>query len=103
MEYNKQYFLDKFNALKDEEMGEGFTKNCALWQCGVRIGKYLGMDSYVPTEESTALIKLLGGQEETDWRVVYRINDATNEYNTDEYNDLTPLQRILKRLNELPD
>lgn len=101
--FNKQYFIDKFSALKDEEVGkEDLNNHCSLWHCGVRIGNTkTSVRDYVPTEESTALIKLLGGETETDFREVFRWNDGT--YGGKNYEELPPRQRMLKVLNEAVD
>ncbi len=102
MEFNKQYFINKFTNLTNEEVGSSTLENhCALWHCGVRVGVTDGVRDYVPTDESTALIKLFGGNDEKHFNRIFRVNDATGEYYTKEYDELQPRERILKRLSEV--
>ncbi len=94
MEYTKEYFIEKFTKLTNDEVGIGLLSNhCALWHCGVRENPE--NKHYVPTEESTALIKLFGGDDENQFKVVTRINDASYVGN------ITPRERILNRLKSI--
>lgn len=93
--YTKEYFINKFQAIPEEDWGKGCVDNhCVLWHCGVRIDN---QGDYIPTEESEALGELLGPKEIPDvlYRV-YRINDGAVG---DE--ELSPKQRILNALNSI--
>ncbi len=86
--YTKEYFIEKFSALENHEIGSGNLKNhCALWHCGVR--------DYNMTDEASALCKLftpLTGSE--FYYSVFSINDNTGVVEGD-----TPKERLLNALN----
>ncbi len=91
MEYTKEYFIEKFEALKSEEIGTGDLKNhCALYHCGVR--------NWAPTLEANALSALFGGEYEGDYPVVYDVNDGNGIYSN---SGSTPKERILNKLKSL--
>lgn len=90
--FTKNYFITKFEAIPANEIGEGnLSRHCALWHCGVRLGE----KAYIPTNESTALIMLFGGKYETDYAVVYIVNDGRYE------DGKTAKDRILNKLKSL--
>ncbi len=96
--YSRDYFINKFKALTDKEVGRAsLERHCALWHCGVRIGKVevdgKTIEDYVPTDESTALIKLFGGKTKHQFTAVYSVNDG--------YDELSPRKRILNRLKTI--
>lgn len=105
MNFDKQYFIDKFDAIPEDEIGTGsMTNKCALWHCGLREYDEL-------TEEAAALIQLFGGKVQTshigikvdasttllsDFCYVYEVND-----NRPDSKGTTAKQRILTKLNSL--
>ncbi len=103
MEYNKEYFIEKFKAIPDNKwICNGDLQNkdnpeigCALFHCGVRVQGY----NYIHTDESLALGKLLSKEkvinEEDYFKIVYRINDGVDLNNT------TPKEAIIKALEKL--
>ena len=100
MTYNKEYFIKKFEAIPDTEIGESSLRNkCALYHCGVR-----SIDFYwVPTEESNALLRLfganfIGNPKTTDWEKVFNVNDG---WRANEILGKTPKERILNKLKSL--
>lgn len=107
MKYNKQYFIDKFTAIPNDEWAIGKCiddegRKCALGHCGIRT-----LDkSYLDNEEAFNLVKLLTPIYPkdisliADVQVVYDVNDG-NLYGDRE--ETTPKQRILEALNSLPD
>ncbi len=101
--YTKEYFIEKFNSIPDENWLEDGNLNhptkencgCALFHCGV---KKDAIGSYIATEEALALIELFGGNRNNSippYRVVYRVNDTAYE------KGLTPKQAIIEKLNSL--
>lgn len=108
MEYNKEYFINKINAIPDKEIGRITLDNhCILWHCGVRKGGE--NEGYVMTEESLALIRLF--QTSPVWdedykqafvelpdhpRAVYTINDTRDVVDKN-----SPKERLLYILNTL--
>jgi hypothetical protein len=84
MDYTREYFIEKFE--KASELY--FKRYCALEQCGVATD-----GAYEPTEESTALIELLGGKNPYDFKSVYSVNDM--HYASIDWN---PKKNILDRL-----
>jgi len=71
--YTKEYFVKKFEAIPEEEIGRGdLDKHCALYHCGVT-----SSPNYNHTEESKALAILLGGDE--DFMNVWEINDDRDD------------------------
>lgn len=98
--YTIDYFIEKFEAipLKNWVTGsEGFEcidgKACALGFCGIT--KREDGSNYVPTKESSALIRLFGGIDDLDWKAVYRVNDGFFELKG------TPKERVLNKLKLL--
>lgn len=92
--YTKEWFIHFFEKIDEKEIGKGsLYKKCALWHCGICRND---MTLYVPTEMSTALIKLFGGEKEDDYSYVYEINDGY-----DNYPGKTPKERILNKLKSL--
>lgn len=93
--YSKEWFIRKFEAIPDKKIGKGsLSNNCGLYHCGVRFGE---MD-YTITEEAAHLIRLFGGETDTDYPVVYDVNDNLNK----KYEGATPKQRLLNKLKSLP-
>lgn len=90
MKYTKQYFIDKFEAIPDDEIGRvSIDNHCALWHCGA--------ENYAETEESMALALLLNPLAETEIQrieTIFRIND---------FDRRNPKQNILAALRNLPD
>lgn len=102
MEYTKQYFIDKFTAIHDSQIGVGALTYpngepcCALGHCGMS-------DFDWPTEEALALNVLFAegrphqyeGGTTTIWSHVYRVND------NDQGVLSTPKSRIISKLQTL--
>ncbi len=58
MEYTKEYFIEKFSNLKNEDVGEGLLSDkCALYHVGVSDDGEL----WVPSEEAKQFMKLIKG------------------------------------------
>ncbi len=100
MEYTKEYFIEKFEAISEENWIEGAAgfilhdgKACALGHCGMTLDHTM---YYKPSNECIALIKLFGGKFDSDFQAVYRIND-----NNRIYKGATPKERILNKLKSL--
>lgn len=99
MKYTKQYFIDKFTAIHDSQIGVGALTYpngepcCALGHCGMS-------DFDWPTEEALALNTLFAAgrhQNEggtTIWSHVYRVNDNQVLFST-------PKSRIISKLQSL--
>ncbi len=98
--YDRNYFLNKFSSLGDEEVGSGTIKDhCTLWHCGVTSDE---KGFYTTTPEANALMKLFGAYLENendpsnnDYSKVYGINDDAKLHN------ISPRQAILDKLNSL--
>ncbi len=91
--YDKEYFIKKFEAIPEEEIGKGsLCDHCALWHCGVVNYRKL-------TEEAIALNKLFIGTNNhfvnSKYGHVISINDHRFEFGK------TPKQRILNKLRSL--
>lgn len=100
-EYNIDYFIKKFEAIPDNEIGEVKLENhCALWHCGVQDS------AYTMTQEALALADILKpGNLLTDrqkWQIVTNLNDGSYLGDCSHYGD-TPKERILNRLKELKE
>lgn len=111
MEYNKQYFIDKFEPIPDKlwitgSLGEE-EEHCAMGHCGTR-------SSDTITEETRALAQLfkplflpqfLDTQNiNIDYLIIYSINDNSNiHYLHTKLTSKTPKGRILEALKSLPD
>lgn len=97
MKYTKEYFIEKFKAIPDYEIGRGIHNHCALWHCGVRDNDL----DYISTPEAKALINLFGGKTETENEIeyiaVYAVNDGFGIDSTKS----TPKERILNKLQSL--
>lgn len=102
MQYTKEYFIAKFEAIPDERWTTGRYINpvgdccCALGHCGYRTGE-------LPTDEGLALNNLLRhhlNEDQRDWGVsaAPRINDGEHL----SYQQPTPKARILAALRDLP-
>lgn len=95
MEYNVDYFINKFEAIPEEEIKVGSIENhCSLWHCKC--------EDYVHiTEEAQSLIKLLSPLVPAGHlliaRPVWEINDGISE----NYLQPTPKQRILAALYDI--
>jgi hypothetical protein len=90
-EYTIDYFIEKFEAIPDNEIGlGGLSKQCALWHCGVRLNTFA-------TEESAALIKVFGAPSEWMRSYVFKVNDDTEG----RFPGKSPKERILNRLKLL--
>lgn len=88
MKYDVDYFINKFEAIPEEEWGTGTYNNlegqkCAYGHCGAPYN----------TEETEALDKIRGPG---NWAIA-TINDGKCPL----YNQDTPKQRILAALNDL--
>lgn len=103
MIYDKAYFIAKFAAIPDSEIGEcGLRNQCGLWHCGVRKEDDLNdLGLYVHTEESLALISLfsllkpkLSGLAAAFWCV--------NDGNDSRYSQTSARARIIAALHDLP-
>lgn len=86
MEFTRDYFIDKFQQVSEYH----FRYHCALEQCGVNI------DTYEPTEESMALVMILGGKTPFDFHKVYLINDEGFPRI-----DWSPKQNMIKALQSI--
>ena len=86
---NKQYFIDKFTAIPDEQWTTGFFtdkegRHCALGHCGAPSGY-----------EWRALSELVGRATQS---CISNINDGKDP----NFQQLTPKARILAALNSIP-
>jgi hypothetical protein len=90
MNYDKEYFIKKFEGIPENEIGSRYIENkCALYHCGINF-------SYSDTtKEAKALIKLFGGKHENDREAVWWINDMADELGA------SPKERILNKLKSL--
>jgi hypothetical protein len=80
MIYDRDYFIKKFEAIPEGEIGKASIKNhCALWHCGVD-------DQYNMTDEAQALLSVISATIEG----VYCINDDPK--NSAKENILTKLR-----------
>ncbi len=99
MEYNVDYFIDKFENISVNlwitgQLTSG-QRHCALGHCGV-MSPEIPTDLWIKTKESSALIKLFGGSSDTDWEAVCEINDkGSNEQAKN--NILEKLKQIKKQ------
>jgi hypothetical protein len=95
--FDKQYFIEKFGKLTDDEVGIGSLNNhCALWHCGAR----QGLKGYVHTKESLALCDRVARSSGSRAYDVFRINDDALQTHCV---GATPRLRILNALAKLPD
>lgn len=102
MIYDKEYFIKKFKAIPDNEIGKGGLANhCALWHCGVR---ETPAGFYSASPEAAALINLFRpGMDVKDdepigqaAEVIWRVNDMASLFPGD-----TAKGRILNKLKSL--
>jgi len=99
--YDKDYFIKKFEAIPDEDIGKGrLDKHCALHHCGVHIN---GRGEYVETVEARKLAKLFGSNE---LPIIHKINDGTYYFDPKVGKNIiaegnTPKERILNKLRSL--
>lgn len=97
--YDCAYFIAKFEALADRDVGLGHIgSRCALYHCG--IGGVA--DYYPPTQEALALATVLGFKRSDNKPYgyaerVYYINDGHNTA----YQQPTPRRRILAALHDI--
>jgi len=102
MEYTKEYFIKKFEAIPEENWvtgPKGFIckngKACALGFTGVSGEGGIG---YTVTEETMALIKLFGGNNfNKDCELVWSVNDGRQK----KYKGRSPKRRIINYLKAL--
>ena len=94
--YTKQYFLDKFTAIPEGEIGSnGLINRCVLYHLGVTADK---KGKYVMTDEAIALADLLGYEgPSTRSHFLWSINDNAQFTNT------TPKKAILEALKKVVD
>jgi hypothetical protein len=105
MEYSIDYFIQKFEAIPENQIGEGeIEKHCALYHCGVKTNK----DYKNLSEEAIALANifkpLYHTQEENNLSVyIYSINDGSDNVNGIIENVIgnTPKERLLNSLYKL--
>lgn len=95
MDYTIDYFINKFSAIPDDEMGDGRLENkCAMFYCGITEE---GGD-YVPTDEALALAEIFApfkSHAREEWfRIIYRINDTRTDFGNN------PKERILTALKK---
>jgi hypothetical protein len=95
MEYTIDYFIKKFEAIPEEDMGAGSIYNhCALWHCGVRSGNL----DYTATPEAIALgniLKIMYPDNISPLDIVFCINDNVLD------NGDTPKECILNALHKV--
>jgi len=110
MEYNRQYFIDKFSAIPDEQWisgdlhDENTGASCALGHCGVRQGNG---GAYKYTPEAEALIKVLTPKSRQDYAIVVNAHFVTDANDNESLSgeqicdeSSTPRERILIKLLE---
>ena len=94
-----QYFIDKFEAIPEEEWTIGRLTDtetgacCALGHCGVREDEN---GKWVLTDEATKLLDIFGGlkgPDEINFGAVYTINDCHSMFPGN-----SPKKRILNQL-----
>lgn len=105
MKYDKAYFIAKFEAIPDSEIGTGSPGNCcAAYHCGLRSGQ--SEEEIKNNAELSALGELLmpeakrqfpGDRKFTLYGAVWRINDGYCPPENE-----TPKTRILAALRDLP-
>lgn len=79
MKFDKEYFIKKFEAIPDEEIGMGeLDSHCALWHCGVRIEDDDDDGEYIVTPEAKALCELFAKDKEPSCSAVWSVNDNIN-------------------------
>lgn len=84
MEYTLEHFIQKFESLKDEEVGTGsLSRHCVLWHCGVEYYAESLEEAEQKHPEAVALMKLFSAQTREgnclDYNAVYRINDKNGD------------------------
>lgn len=96
-EFTIEYFINKFEAIPEEDIGEGsLADHCALYHCGVRLER----GEYVPTEEARTLGNIFSktmsreNLSKDPTSHVFVINDDPNL-------GKTPKQRLLNTLKKL--
>lgn len=99
MNYTKEYFIQKFEAIPEEKWTTGkYTDGyacCVIGHCGV--SDYAGFER---SDEAQALYKLIFSLTKTKYlptNPLVSINDGKQE----EYKQDTPKQRILAALKDL--
>jgi hypothetical protein len=96
--YDVDYFIKKFEAIPDSEIGVlSLDNKCALLYCGARVSS---RGNYILTKESAALVKILAPispKTSDPGSTVWNINDG-NHYG---YKQRTPKQRILAALYDI--
>jgi hypothetical protein len=104
MKYDKAYFIAKFEAIPDSEIGTGSVSHrCASYYCGLREGMADHVVNSLP--ELNALGELLrptcswAPKTATAYGVVWRVNDGDD---WGELAVLSPRARILAALHDLP-
>lgn len=100
MEKNKfslNFFIKKFEAIKSEDWGSGkLQEKCVLWHCGMTDT----IQYFHPTEEASALHKLITEKDTFVASDLYEINDLCG---WTKYKKNTPKERILAALYEKRD
>ena len=101
-EYSKEYFIKKFEAIPEEEIGTtALSSKCALYHCGVR--DFDSNGAYILTDEAKALIELFSEKGEVRKgrsmsTIVTDVNDGIgNNYPLGE----TAKERLLNKLKSL--
>lgn len=100
MVFTKEYFLEKFNKLADNEVGEGIRRSCALRHCGATLQNYSNPETIALRDLMRKGLKNLEvpvpNALEHGFNEVWEINDSfSGEF---DYLGKTPRQRILKVL-----
>lgn len=94
VKYDLDYFIKKFESLKDEEVGKyGLENKCALYHCGAEIDIDINPYEYLIFIETISFAKLLYPYKNNRSAVnaVYDLNDHSKN----------PRQTILNKLYEL--
>src|SRR5689334_15882823 len=91
--YDVNYFIDKFSAIPEEDIGIGSTEShCGYYHCGYR-HDYFGDEAYALTN----LFAILNPLEDLRQMIFTRINDGCDR----RYQQPTPKQRILAALYDI--
>lgn len=89
--YDIDYFIRKFEAIPDAQIGIGFRNHCVLWHCNATIHPQTTV--YELSDEAMALAKIINPDYPSAYNV-WAINDGLSRGNS-------PKDRMLLRLYAL--
>lgn len=103
MQYTVDYFINKFEAIPEAQIGESQLAGCAYGQCRSRIDYQDGHE----TKEGLALEKIMSSlpglkkHKESDWGPYDSTPARINNGDVKQYQQPTPKQRILAALYDI--